>query len=195
MHLEAGLSQLKDYLKECLPVQNPSELSAEHRTECLDILSSYSQKWKSYLDMINSNPNLSANIRKSDTSDHEYSWTGIDIRVRGRGQPDDKIYQQDAFARQYVPRGVFLLHLTRLDSLECDLVLPLLRAFPKFSGVEDSEPMSPSTERLSEDTRRFFSQPLENTATIVRTTKANGEAAHLAIYYGLAGKIYVNRCE
>ncbi len=184
VHLEAGLNQLEVYLMQCLPMK--PNIQTSDITE-IDILSSYSQKWKAYLDRIHSSPNLSANIRKSA---HSPGYTGIDIRVRGRGKPDDTIYHQDAFARECVPRGAFFLHLTRHDSRECDVVLPVLRAFPKFSGVEDLTESSPvRTEEVSATTRRFFTQPLETTSTIVATTKANGEAAHLAIYYGLAGKI------
>jgi len=127
------------------------------------------------------------------------SATLCDVKVhpKRRGQPDDEIYLQHAEIRRYVPRGLCLLeYVDRRTSSSSTAVL--VSAMHKFSGGMGDEDDTDVTDE--QEWRHFFIAPLEDTATIVQTSKENGEAAHYSVFrfphddtvYQVAGSKHVH---
>jgi hypothetical protein len=129
---------------------------------------------------------------------HVQSAVLCDIRVNPKGrQPDDAIYHAHADIRRYVPRGLCLLDLKLRDCTD-NSVMVLVSAMHKFSGGMGDEDDADVTD--DQEWKRFFIAPLEQTVTIVKTSKENGEAAHYATFrfphcntiYHVAGSKHVH---
>lgn len=106
----------------------------------------------------------------------------MDIRVFAKGRPDDLIYAKNQYARENIPRGNFIAEI------KGQYYYPLLRAFPKFTGMEDDGECNLISNNISD----FFIQSKKKAKYVLVTKKENGEAAHLSILKLKNGKyLYV----
>ncbi|CAL4123306.1 unnamed protein product [Meganyctiphanes norvegica] len=115
----------------------------------------------------------------------QYSAKLYDIKVGGQG-PDDKIYNQNADIRKYIPRGTTLMSIEGINSGEnLDAVL---YANKKFTGdIGDDDESQPESNDIW---RSYFLDNPDEAEKVVAMEKMNGEAAHFSGRF-IDGKFYI----
>ncbi|CAL4108594.1 unnamed protein product [Meganyctiphanes norvegica] len=108
-----------------------------------------------------------------------------DIRVCGRG-PDDKIYNQHADLRKFIPRGTTLISIDGIDSEKnLDVVLYANRKFS--GGIGDEDESQPESDEIW---RTHCLDNPDEADKVVAMEKLNGEAAHFSGRF-IDGKFYI----
>ncbi|CAL4106989.1 unnamed protein product, partial [Meganyctiphanes norvegica] len=98
-----------------------------------------------------------------------------DIKVGGSG-PDDKMYNNNADLRKFVPRGTTIMTINGIDSEESlDVVLYANRKFT--GGVGDEDETQPESNDIW---RKYCLDNPDEADKVVAMEKMNGEAAHFS---------------
>lgn len=117
---------------------------------------------------------------------------------KGRKVMDDDIYDLFEHTRTYVPRGLSILEKIPANDKEKSEYHIVVYAMKKFTGGPGDEDEEEEEEEPADDGANlqgkakweyYFIEPHKNTAAIYRTTKENGDSAHLS-FFSHAGNIY-----
>ena len=102
----------------------------------------------------------------------------LDVKVGGKGGPDDAMYNSSAELRDRIARGNTILQLedTRTGKVIKDMVVFALKKFTGGMGDEDED--QPENEQVWQ---RYFLSPMEEVEKVICVIKENGEAAHLSV--------------
>eukprot|EP00049_Salpingoeca_infusionum_P011794 m.207661 g.207661 ORF g.207661 m.207661 type:complete len:544 (+) comp15029_c0_seq6:67-1698(+) len=104
----------------------------------------------------------------------------FDVRINAPAKiGEDKLYAQDESLRTRVARGNSIL---RVEQGPTVTYFAVVQALLKFTGgLGDDDDVTDTEE--ADAWRKFFLQPVEETACAISMQKANGEAAHLSCLY------------
>ncbi|CAL4064788.1 unnamed protein product [Meganyctiphanes norvegica] len=104
-----------------------------------------------------------------------YTGNLYDIKVGGQG-PDDRIYNQHASIRKFIPRGTTLMSIDGINREEnLDVVIYAMRKFT--GGIGDDDESEPENNEIW---RSYCLDDTEKAEKVVAMEKLNGEAAHFS---------------
>ncbi|TMW58923.1 hypothetical protein Poli38472_007068 [Pythium oligandrum] len=173
-HMRRGLEQLESFMRQAHTDPTTGAVFSDFEA----MVKHSSKVWEDHVDRaVQDKRSMKVNERRLQAS-LRLPLSGVDLKVGRPGRPDDNVYQRDAYARQYMPRGNFIAEW-KPESSTKPLYFPLLRAYRKFTGQEDDAEENGAVN--SEVLSKFFTKPVAQSEYVISTTKENGEAAHLAV--------------